>query len=126
MIAGVGIDIASVARIRGAIERHGDRFLRKVFRPREIEYCRCRAREFEHLAGRFAAKEAVLKALGTGVADGASLRDVEVVNNDAGKPDVVLHGAAGDLVRARGIARIHLSLSHTDDAAVAQVVMETA
>ena len=124
MIVGTGVDLVSVKRIQESVQRHGTRFLSKVFTQDEIEYSRGRAREFEHLAVRFAAKEAVLKAFGTGAADGVTLRDVEVVNSPNGKPDIVLHGKAYDFAQERGVTRIHLSLSHADEYAIAQVVME--
>ena len=124
MIVGTGVDLIAVKRIQEAVERHGMRFLSKIFTQNELEYSRGKAREFEHLAARFAAKEAVLKAFGTGAAAGVSLRDVEVVNSPNGKPDVVLHGKAYGFAQVRGVTRIHLSLSHADEYAVAQVVME--
>ena len=125
MIAGIGTDIVKVQRMRGAVARHGDRFLAKVFTPAEIAYCRERVRESEHLAARFAAKEAVAKALGTGVSDGVTLREIEVVNDAYGKPQIALHAGAQRLAAKRNIARLHLSISHTGELAMAQVVAET-
>lgn len=124
MIAGIGIDLVEVQRIRAVVLRHGDRFLRKVFTPDEIAYSGARARRFEHLAARFAAKEAVLKAFGTGASGGVSLRDVEVVNNADGRPRIVLHGLAIQLAQERRMESIHLSLSHTETVAAAQVIIE--
>jgi len=118
------MDVVKVERLRESVERHGERFLEKVFTAAEASYCRERAREFEHLAARFAAKEAVLKALGTGMSGGVSLRDIEVVNSARGRPEIRLHGAAQRIVEERGITRIHLSLSHVEELAAAQVVME--
>ena len=126
MIIGTGIDIINVERLERAVTRYGERFIRKVFTDAETAYSGNRVRRFEHLAARFAAKEAVLKALGTGVARGALLRDVEVINNAAGKPEVMLHGATRRLAEERGVARLHLSLSHTDRLAVAQAIAENA
>jgi len=126
MIVGTGVDMVAVKRIQGAVDRHGDRFLKKIFTPAELEYSRNRARMFEHLAARFAAKEGVLKALGTGAARGATLRDVEVVNDELGKPTIRLHGHTRCLADEQQVRRIHLSISHTDDLAIAQVVMERA
>jgi len=124
MITGIGTDIVTIERIRKAIDRHGDHFVNKIFTPQEIEYSNTRARKFEHLAARFAAKEAALKALGTGVAYGATLIEVEVTNNDDGKPHVELSGAAKKLADERKVAHIHISLSHTEEYAIAQVIME--
>lgn len=124
MIVGIGVDIISVKRIRSAVERHGDRFTRKLFTPAELAYCRARTRQYEHMAGRFAAKEAVAKAIGTGVAHGVSVREVEVVNNPDGKPDIVLHGRTERIVADRRIRNIHVSLSHTEEFAVAYAIAE--
>ncbi len=125
MIAGIGMDIVEVARIRRAIDRHGERFLDRIFTATEMDYSRARLRCFEHLSARFAAKEAVLKALGTGMSEGARLGEVEVVNKPTGQPEVVLHGKTQQLFAERGIDRIFLSLSHTEALAIAQVVIES-
>jgi len=125
MIVGIGSDIVSVQRIREAAERHGRRFLDRIFTADELAYGRGKAREFEHLAARFAAKEALAKALGTGVSDGILLSDAEVRNNADGKPEMVLRGRACEAADALGVRRIHLSLSHADVYAVAFVVLET-
>jgi len=125
MIAGIGSDIVSVQRIREAAERHGRRFLDRIFTAAELAYSRGKAREFEHLAARFAAKEALTKALGTGVSGGVLLSDAEVRNNAEGKPEMVLHGRAREGADALGVRRIHLTLSHADLYAVAFVVLET-
>lgn len=122
MIAGVGCDIIEVERIAQALERHGDRFLTRVFAPGEIAECwpsaeqRCR-----RLAARFAAKEAVLKALGTGLR-GVSWLEIEVVKDNLGKPSVRLTGRAAAVAEAQGVTQLHLSLSHCKDYAMAQVV----
>ena len=112
--------------MRSSVERHGERFLKKIFTPGEIEFCMRRPRRYEHLAARFAAKEAVLKAFGTGVSGGTSLLDVEVVHAEEGRPTVTLHGRARVLARRRRVERIHLSLSHTEQLATAQAVIERA
>jgi len=125
MIVGIGSDIVSVRRIRDAAERHGERFLNRIFTPGELAYSRARAREFEHLAVRFAAKEALAKALGTGVSGGILLSDAEVRNNPEGKPEMLLHGRARETADALGVRRVHLTLSHADVYAVAFVVLET-
>lgn len=124
MIVGIGTDIVSVERIRAAIERHGERFLQKIFTPAEVEYCGARRRKFEHLAGRFAAKEAVLKALGTGASGGATLKDVEVTSDAAGRPAATLHGDTLRLAREQGITGLHVSISHVEEFATAVAVAE--
>jgi holo-[acyl-carrier protein] synthase len=124
MIVGMGIDIAEVARIREAIERHGARFLQRVFTPREIAYCQSHRNSYDRFAARFAAKEAMMKALGTGWRRGVTWRDIEVANAASGKPGVNLAGKSLEIFRSLGGARIHLSITHTDDYALAQVVIE--
>jgi len=126
MIQGIGIDVVEVARLRASVERRGERFLRRVFTPEEVAFCTSRPRRYEHLAARFAAKEAVLKALGTGLSGGASLLEVEVVHTAEGRPAVRLHGRTQDLARSLGVGRIHLSLTHTEHLAVAQALAERA
>ena len=125
-IVGTGIDIVNVARIAGAAERHGDRFLNRVFTPLEAEYCWSRGTPEQHLAGRFAVKEAVLKALKTGLTQGILWREVEVDRSPSGEPTVQLSGAAARRAEEMGIARIHVSLSHTGDHAIAHASAETA
>jgi holo-[acyl-carrier protein] synthase len=113
-----------VQRIRKSIERHGERFIRKIFTEAEIAYCDKRVRKYEHYAARFAAKEAALKALGTGAAHEAHFLEIEVVNDDRGKPEILLHGQTLETARTQGVCRTHLSLAHTDDLATAQAIME--
>lgn len=125
MIIGTGVDLVDVERLRAAVTRT-ERFAKKVFTEGEMAYCRGKAREYEHLAGRFAAKEAMLKALGTGIERESSLRDVEVQCDPQGRPEVVLHGATRQRAQAMGVARIHLSISHAGQFAVAMVVAEGA
>jgi len=116
----VGADLVEVRRIaRLAAEPTG---LTGVLTTAELATCRGRPRPAEHMAGRFAAKEAVLKALGTGLADGMRWTDVEVVNDAHGRPEVVLHGAAAALAAANGLAAVDVSISHTADLAMAQAV----
>lgn len=124
MILGIGVDMVAIARVRGMRERQGQAFLEKCFRSDEVAYCMGKKRVDESLAARFAAKEAVMKALGTGWAEGVSFRGIEVVRLPSGAPTVVLHGGAGERAAALGVARIHLSLSHTDDHAIAYAVAE--
>ena len=124
MIVGVGTDITEVARIASLVERHGERFLARVFTDEEVEYSLGRSRRHEHLAVRFAAKEAVLKAIKTGVGPGTSLREVEVLRGAKGEPEARLHGTTAKVARAKGVRRIHISLSHTEQYGVAFVVCE--
>ena len=124
MIVGIGTDIAEVARIGALADRHGERFLQRVFTPDELAYSLGRRRRNEHLAARFAAKEAVLKAIKTGVGPGTSLHEVEVLRGPKGEPEVRLHGATAGVARAKGVERIHVSLSHTEQFGVAFAVCE--
>jgi holo-[acyl-carrier protein] synthase len=126
MIIGVGVDIIDVARIHAAIEnpRTGARFQARVFSEQEIAYCRRRHHAAESFAARFAAKEATMKALGRGFGQGIAWREIEVRRDD-GAPGVRLSGGAQAYAEALGIRRIHLSLSHTADLAVAYVIAES-
>jgi holo-[acyl-carrier protein] synthase len=122
-IAGVGVDLVELDRIRGALERHGERFLDRILTAGEREYCYRRRDPVPHIAARFAAKEAVVKALGTGFAHGIRWIDVEVERDEVGPPRIVLHGAALQIAGAG--ARVHLSLTHDKGAAVAVAVLES-
>jgi holo-[acyl-carrier protein] synthase len=124
MIVGHGVDLVEVARLSRSVERFGDRFLERVFTQAERTYAGDGPRRDERLAARFAAKEAVFKALGTGWAQGAGWTDIEVVREAAGKPGLALHGKAADLAREIGAARWHLSLTHTGSTAMASVIAE--
>jgi holo-[acyl-carrier protein] synthase len=117
-----GIDIVEVPRIAKMLGEHGERFLDRCFTAAEREYCLAGKRRDEHLAARFAAKEAVLKALGTGWKNGIAWTDVEVVRDQSGAPSVRLHGAAAAAARERGIGAWSLSLSHTEGYAVASAI----
>lgn len=125
MIVGIGVDIVEVERLSAIISRQGDRFLKRVYTDREVAYARGCAHPEQRFASRFAAKEAVLKALGTGWTRGVSFRDVEVTTDDVGAPSVAVMGRALDISRSRGIARWHISLSHDHNYAIAHVVAET-
>ena len=122
MIAGIGTDIAEVARVRRAIERHGEKVLHRVFTDREIEYANLKTDPYQKFAGRFAVKEAAFKALGTGF---TSWHDVEVVNDPSGKPTISLSGRAAARADELGVTRSHASISDTEDLAVAVVILET-
>ena len=122
-IVGHGIDIVDVQRLRQLIERHGERFLCRCFTPEEVAYARRRPQRFaEHLAARFAAKEAVLKVLGTGLRHGIGWCDIEVVRLPSGQPTLKLAGQAQQIALNRGIARWHLSLSHVSTHATASAI----
>ena len=125
MIVGTGIDIAEVSRIAASIERFGDRFLRRVFTGGEIRYCESKANRAERYAARFAAKEAAMKALGTGWNNGVRWRDVEVCRQPGGRPTITFHGTAADIAAKLGAARVALSLTHTAELAMAQVILES-
>jgi len=124
MIVGIGVDIVEVGRIEHALEVYGERFVRRVFTEQEAAYCRRAARPAERFATRFAAKEAALKALGTGWRKGLRLVDVQVSNDPLGAPSVTLIAGALERSRAMGVSRIHVSLSHQAEYAVAQVILE--
>ena len=124
MIVGTGIDIAEVPRIGAAIERFGDRFLRRIFTAGEISYCDSKANRIERYAARFAAKEAALKAIGTGWKHGVAWTEVEVRREPGGRPTIAFSGRAGEFAAKLGVKRASLSLSHTKDQAVAFVILE--
>ncbi|MCK5657608.1 MAG: holo-ACP synthase [Syntrophobacteria bacterium] len=124
MIRGIGVDIVKVDRIEQAVERWGDRFLKRIFTPAEIERCQQRARPAQCLALRFAAKEAFAKALGLGMRKGLRWRDIEVVHDHLGKPDLLLHNQAQRLLEAVEASRTWLSLSDERESALAVVVLE--
>ena len=124
MIVGTGVDIEEVSRVEASIARHGERFLRRVYSPAEIEYVEQKANRFERYAARFAAKEAVMKALGTGWDCGVAWRDIEVVNEPSGKPTLRLGGGAKAKAEELGVRRTHITMSHTRGLVVAQVILE--
>ena len=125
MIVGTGVDLAEVARIRATIERFGARFIERVYTPGEIAYVERKANRFERYAARFAAKEAGMKAIGTGWKRGVRWRDFEVANLPSGKPTLRLHGRAAELATELGVQRISLSLTHTSELGMAHVILET-
>lgn len=124
MIVGMGIDIAEVERVKAAIERHGEAFLRRIYTVREKEYCEKFKNKYERYAGRFAAKEATMKALGTGWSRGVRWVDVEVVRQSGGRPTIFLQGEAAKVASALGVERVALSITHTSAQAFAQVIFE--
>ena len=125
MIVGTGVDIAEVDRIRESIERFGERFLRRVFTDGEIEYCDRKAGRFESYAARFAAKEAGMKALGTGWSHGVRWRDIEVVRPRGQRPTIQFHGQAAAFAEKLGARNIALSITHTREQALAHVILES-
>jgi holo-[acyl-carrier protein] synthase len=125
MIVGTGVDMVETARIQHTLERHGQRFTRRVYTAGEIAYAQKIKNPAERFAARFAAKEAAFKALGTGWRDGVRWLDVEVTHLPSGKPELVLRGRAMELARALGVTRTAVSISHTDRYAVAQVIFES-
>ena len=124
MIVGTGVDIAEVARVGAAIERFGRRFLERVFTPEEIRYCDSKHNRMERYAARFAAKEAALKAIGTGWKRGVAWRDVEVRREPGGRPSIAFSGKAGEFASRLGVRHASLSLSHTAEQAIAMVILE--
>ena len=123
-ILGIGTDIIECLRIAQMIERHGELFIRRVYTDHEIAYCSSKRAVTQHYAGRWAAKEAVLKALGTGWVRGISWRDVEVRHKAGGAPIVALRGGAREVFERSGIAYMHLSISHCRSHATAYAIAE--
>jgi holo-[acyl-carrier protein] synthase len=111
-ILGIGTDIVECLRIGKMIEQHGELFLRRVYTPREIRYCQSRKHAIEHFAGRWAAKEAILKAMGTGWSQGIAWTDIEVRSGQGERPEVLVGGVAKEVTRERGIGEILVSISH--------------
>ena len=121
-IIGIGTDITECLRIARMIERYGELFLNRVYTPIEIRYCQNRKQATQHFTGRWAAKEAVLKALGTGWTRGISWRDIEIRNEPGGKPVVAVRGGAKEVVERLGIARLLVSISHCHTHATAYAI----
>lgn len=124
MIVGLGLDVAEIDRIEAAVVRHGAPFIERLFTPAEAAYCQRYKSPYERYAGRFAAKEAAMKALGTGWARGVRWRDLEVVREPSGKPTLQLHGVAGQIAESLGVKHIALTITHSGNLAIAQVIFE--
>ena len=124
MIVGLGIDIAEIERIEASIARHGRRFLERIFTPGEIAYCERHRNKAERYAGRFAAKEATMKALGTGWGHGVRWLDIEVTREPGGKPLLKLHGRAKEIASQLGAINLSLTITHSGNTALAQVIFE--
>lgn len=125
VIVGIGTDLAEVDRIRRAIERHGRRFIERIYTPAEIVYVERKFNRYERFAARFAAKEAGMKAIGTGWRRGVRWRDFEVGNLPSGRPTLQLHGVAASFAADLGVRNISLSLTHTSVQAMAIVILES-
>ena len=124
MIVGTGVDLAEVPRVRHLVERYGQRFIERVFTPSEIAYVERKANRFERFAARFAAKEAGMKAIGTGWRHGVTWQDFEVANLPSGKPTLRLHGVAARVADKLGVRNVSLSLTHTAVLGMAHVILE--
>ncbi|WP_180538129.1 holo-[acyl-carrier-protein] synthase [Nevskia soli] len=125
MIVGTGVDLAEVDRIEAAIARFGQRFLERVYTPAEISYVERKSGRFERYAARFAAKEAGMKAIGTGWRHGVRWVDFEVINLPSGRPTLKLHGKAAEFATRLGVTNIALSITHTKQMSLAYVVLES-
>jgi len=126
LILGTGIDIIEVRRVELAYERHGDRFVRRILLPDELAYCLSHKSPGPFIAARFAGKEAISKAFGTGIGSQLSWHDMEIRRMESGKPYVVLHGQGQTLLAARGGREVHITLSHTTQHATAFAILESA
>ncbi len=122
-VIGIGLDIVETERLKQTLARFGDRFLERVFLPAEITYAQNKARPYLHFAARFAAKEAVSKALGTGIGAQLSWHDMEVTRAETGKPSLRWHGAGLSLAESLGVTEVFLTLTHTDHYAAAQALL---
>ena len=124
MIVGTGVDIVEVRRVGAAIERFGERFLKRIYTPAEMQYCDSKLNRVERYAARFAAKEAGLKAIGTGWRRGVAWTELEVRREASGRPTLAFSGRAGEFAAALGVKQSFVSLSHTAEHAIAQVILE--
>lgn len=124
MIVGTGVDLAEVPRIQASIERYGEKFIRRIYTPAEIAYVERKANKYERYAARFAAKEAGMKAIGTGWRRGVTWQDFEVANLAGGKPTLLLHGVAAKFAEKLGVKNISLSITHTAELGMAHVILE--
>lgn len=125
MIIGTGVDIVKNQRIADLIDKYGENFLKRIYREKEINYCSSRAQATASFAARYAAKEALFKALGTGMRKN-SWQDIEVVNNELGKPEIKLFGKTADYAAQLEVENIFLSMSHEKDYSIAQIILEGA
>ena len=123
-VLGIGVDLVENARIERSLERFGERFLKRVFTPGEIQYSQSMKYPARHLAARFAAKEAVSKAFGTGIGKAMGWKDIDVRRKPSGEPFVILEGGAKKLAGERGVSAVWITLSHTENHAMAMIVVE--
>ena len=124
MILGLGTDITEVARVKASLERFGDSFLKRILHPAEIAYCQNYQDPTQYVAGRFAAKEAISKAFGTGIGAQLGWHDMEICRKESGEPFVVLHGGGQKLFTERGAKQLHITLSHTRNYATSVAILE--
>ena len=124
MILGLGMDIAEVARVKASLDRFGENFLKRILHPEEISYCRSYRNPAQYVAVRFAGKEAISKAFGTGIGAQLGWHDMEIRRRETGEPHVVLHGGGQKLFEARGAKRLLITLSHTENYAAAVAILE--
>ena len=124
MIVGTGTDLCEVPRIKAAIERYGDKFIRRIYTPLEIAYVERKANKFERYAARFAAKEAGMKAIGTGWRHGVTWQDFEVANLRSGKPTLKFTGVAAKVAERLNVKNVALSITHTSELGMAHVILE--
>jgi holo-[acyl-carrier protein] synthase len=125
LIVGLGLDISEIDRIEAALTRHGAAILQRLYTAQEIAYCESHKNKFERYAGRFAAKEAGMKALGTGWRRGVRWRDLEVVRQPSGKPTLQLAGVALQIANGLGVKNISLTITHSGNLALAEVIFES-
>ena len=124
MIVGTGVDLCEVPRIRESVARFGAKFIGRVFTPAEIAYVERKANKFERYAARFAAKEAGMKAIGTGWRHGVRWHDFEVANLPSGKPTLIFHGVAAQVAARLNVRNVALSITHTSEMGMAHVILE--
>jgi holo-[acyl-carrier protein] synthase len=124
VIVGTGVDLAEVPRIKASIERFGEKFIARIYTPEEIAYVERKANKYERYAARFAAKEAGMKAIGTGWRRGVTWQDFEVANLPSGKPTLRLHGVAAEIAKKLGVRNVALSITHTAELGMAHVILE--
>jgi holo-[acyl-carrier protein] synthase len=124
MIAGIGVDLCEVERMEAAIARHGERLLTRIYTDAERRYCESKPNRMERFAGRFAAKEAAMKAIGTGWSRGVGWRDFEVTRAVSGQPVILFHGAARRIAAEMGVTRALVTITHVRSLAMAQVLLE--
>lgn len=124
-VYGIGIDVVETVRIERSLERFGEKFKARVFTDKEREYCDTKKHAERHYAARFAAKEAISKAFGTGITDEVGWKDMEILRRDSGEPHVILHGKGKEFAEKKGIVRVIVSLTHADHYAAANAVALT-